>query len=91
MRGRLQELTTKQQETLEREIGYFEGRKNRMDYKNGKALDQPLGSGAIASTCSQYQCRFKRTGQFWNLDGDEAFLAPRGGRASDVKCAQCKR
>jgi transposase len=46
-----------------------------MDYKNGKALEQPLGSGAIASTCSQYQCRFKRTGQFRSLDGDEAFLA----------------
>jgi len=40
-----------------------------------KALEQPLGSGAIESTCSQYQCRFKRTGQFWSLDGDEAFLA----------------
>ena len=75
IRNNLQELTAKQQETLDREIGYFEGHKNRMDYKNGKALDQPLGSGAIESTCSQYQCRFKRTGQFWSLDGDEAFLA----------------
>jgi hypothetical protein len=25
---------------------------------------EPLGSGAIESTCRQYQCRFKRTGQF---------------------------
>ncbi len=47
----------------------------RLDYKNGKALDQPLGSGAMESTCAQYQCRFKRTGQFWSLEGDEAFLA----------------
>jgi len=40
-----------------------------------KTLDQPLGSGAMESTCAQYQCRFKRTGQFWSLEGDEAFLA----------------
>ena len=75
IRDNLQELTAKQQETLDREIGYFEERKDKMDYKNGQALDQPIGSGAIESTCSQYQCRFKRTGQFWSLDGDEAFLA----------------
>jgi len=75
IRAELDNLTTKQKETLDREIGYFEGHKDRMDYKNAKALDQPLGSGAIESTCSQYQCRFKRTGQFWSLEGDEAFLA----------------
>jgi len=75
IRAELDNLTAKQQETLDREIGYFKGHKDRMDYKNAKALDQPLGSGAIESTCSQYQCRFKRTGQFWSLEGDEAFLA----------------
>jgi hypothetical protein len=36
--------------------------------------NQPLGSGAVESTCRQYQCRFKRTGQFWTTDGDEALL-----------------
>jgi hypothetical protein len=46
-----------------------------MDYKAGKAAGQPVGSGAIESTCSQYQRRFKLTGQFWTLAGDEAFLA----------------
>lgn len=35
---------------------------------------EPLGSGAIESTCRQYQCRFKRTGQFWTMDGDEALM-----------------
>ena len=47
----------------------------RMDYKNAKSLGQPAGSGAIESTCSRYQRRFKLTGQFWSLEGDEAFLA----------------
>lgn len=36
--------------------------------------NQPLGSGAVESTCRQYQCRFKRTGQFWTTTGDEALL-----------------
>jgi hypothetical protein len=35
---------------------------------------EPLGSGAIESTCRQYQCRFKRTGQFWSMAGDEALM-----------------
>jgi hypothetical protein len=75
IRDNVGELTKKQQKTVEREIGYFNRHVNRMDYKNGRKLKQPLGSGAMESTCSQYQCRFKRTGQFWSLDGDEAFLA----------------
>ena len=37
--------------------------------------NQPLGSGGIESTCRQYQCRFKRTGQFWTKIGDEALLS----------------
>jgi hypothetical protein len=36
--------------------------------------NQPVGSGAVESTCRQYQCRFKRTGQFWTTSGDEALL-----------------
>ena len=39
-----------------------------------KLANQPLGSGAIESTCRQYQCRFKRTGQFWTMVGDEALM-----------------
>jgi hypothetical protein len=46
-----------------------------MDYKNAKQLGQPVGSGAIESTCSQYQRRFKLAGQFWSIQGDEALLA----------------
>lgn len=39
-----------------------------------RLANEPLGSGAIESTCRQYQCRFKRTGQFWTLSGDEALM-----------------
>jgi len=37
--------------------------------------NHPVGSGAIESTCRQYQCRFKRTGQFWTTAGDEALMS----------------
>jgi len=36
--------------------------------------NRPVGSGAIESACRQYQCRFKRTGQFWTMAGDEALM-----------------
>jgi len=75
LRSTMARLTTEQRATLEREIGYFNQHKDRMDYKRGKRLGQPVGSGAIESTCSQYQRRLKLTGQFWSLEGDEAFLA----------------
>ena len=68
-------MTDIQRQAIDREINYFQQHKDRMDYKNAKALGQPLGSGAIESTCSQYQRRFKLTGQFWSMEGDEAFLA----------------
>lgn len=49
--------------------------------EKGKATEQqkqlanhPVGSGAIESACRQYQCRFKRTGQFWTTVGDEALM-----------------
>lgn len=75
IRAKITALTEKQQKMLDQQISYFDAHKERMTYKEGKTLDQPLGSGAIESTCAQYQLRFKRTGQFWSLEGDEAFLA----------------
>jgi hypothetical protein len=75
LRQRLQTLTAFQQEALDKEIGYFRTHHPRMDYKQAKAQGEPVGSGAVESTASQYQTRFKCTGQFWTLAGDEALLA----------------
>jgi hypothetical protein len=72
---KIEDFSKKEREAIARELEYFKVHKDRMDYKTGKALGQPVGSGAIESTCSQYQRRFKLTGQFWTLAGDEAFLA----------------
>lgn len=68
-------LNENKKAALRREVGYLTTHKDRMDYKAAKKMGQPCGSGAIESTCSQYQRRFKRTGQFWSLEGDEALLA----------------
>jgi hypothetical protein len=75
IRQRLQHLTTAQQETLDQEIGYFTTHHQPMDYKQAKANGEPLGSGPVESTARQYQTRFKCTGQFWTLEGDESPLA----------------
>lgn len=72
---KLETYSEAQKQALRREAAYFGNHRHRMDYKTGAELGQPLGSGAIESTCSQYQRRFKMTGQFWSLEGDEAFLA----------------
>lgn len=75
LQGKLAGIEKGKQDALTQEIGYLKQHKERMDYKKARASGQPCGSGAIESTCSQYQRRFKLTGQFWSLAGDEAFLA----------------
>lgn len=70
-----EQMTPTQREKLAKEIGYFSTHAHRMNYAQGKRRQQPLGSGAIESTCRQYQVRFKRAGQFWSLAGDESLLA----------------
>jgi len=88
--GTLQELlrtkegmTAAQREKLAKEIGYFTTHAHRMNYAQAKRKQQPVGSGAIESTCRQYQVRFKRAGQFWSLAGDEALLALETLRRND--------
>jgi hypothetical protein len=61
-------------EQLTREIEYLQRNRDRLDYGTAKARGEPLGSGAMQSTCRQFQCRFKRPGQFWTQAGDEALL-----------------
>jgi hypothetical protein len=75
LRQRLQGLTRPQQKTLDQKIGYFTTHHQRMDYKQAKANGEPVGSGPVESTARQYQTRFKCTGQFWTLEGDEPLLA----------------
>jgi hypothetical protein len=55
-------------------IEYYQNNQKRMKYKEGRKRNEPLGSGAIESTCRQLQCRMKRCGQFWSTRGDESLL-----------------
>jgi len=75
LRQRLKNLTAFQQEALDKEIGYCTTHHQRRDYKQAKALGEPVGSGAVESTGRQYQTRFKATGQFWTREGDESLMA----------------
>jgi hypothetical protein len=70
----IKRLRTKRRATVQSELEYFQSHRARLDYHIAKKHGQPLGSGAIESTCRQYQCRFKRPGQFWTRSGDEALM-----------------
>ena len=80
----LQEKVQKQIDYFEnnaRRMEYRQILQARKAVKKGTATpaqilkaNEPLGSGAVESTCRQYQCRFKRTGQFWSMAGDEALM-----------------
>lgn len=61
-------------QTVAKEVEYFHAHQHRMDYRAGVRAGEPIGSGPVEATCRQAQCRFKRTGQFWSVKGDEALL-----------------
>ena len=61
-------------EAVEKEVNYFHEHQDRMDYRAARPQGEPIGSGAIESTCRQAQCRFKRPGQYWTVQGDESLL-----------------
>lgn len=61
-------------EGVRQEVLYFREHQGRMDYKTARRRGEPIGSGAVESTCRQGQCRFKRPGQYWTQEGDEALL-----------------
>ena len=55
-------------------IEYYQNNQKRMKYKQARKLKEPIGSGAIESTCRQLQCQIGRAHQFWSTRGDEALL-----------------
>ena len=67
-------LRQKKRQAVQSELSYLESHRERMDYPAARRTGEPQGSGAIESTCRQYQCRFKRPGQFWSLVGDEGLM-----------------
>ena len=74
LEGVTRRLRARRREAARSELEYFRTHRHRLNYRVAKQRGQPLGSGAIESTCRQYQCRFKRPGQFWTRSGDEALM-----------------
>jgi hypothetical protein len=65
----LDTLEEEQRKIVTNGQAYFEQRKELLHYARAASQGSPIGSGAIESTCSQLQDRFKRTGQFWIREG----------------------
>jgi hypothetical protein len=62
-------------EVLATQTEYFRRHRDHLRYPQIEKQGCPKGSGAIESTCSQLQDRFKRAGQFWTLPGEQDLLA----------------
>jgi hypothetical protein len=73
--GLCRQLEEERQKTIEREVAYFQSHREHLHYQAMEKAGCPKGSGAMESTCSQYQDRFKRTGQFWTRAGEHHLLA----------------
>jgi len=70
-----QETLSAATDTVRREVNYFNSHKDDIHYEQLASEGCPIGSGAIESACSQIQDRFKRTGQFWTLPGEQRLMA----------------
>jgi hypothetical protein len=74
LRALVKRLRKKKRQAVAAGLAYLESHQDRMDYAAARRHGEPEGSGAMESTCRQYQCRFKRPGQFWSRAGDEALM-----------------
>jgi len=54
---------------------YFRRHKQHIHYAKLDEQGVPVGSGAMESQCSQFQGRFKCTGQFWSDEGFANLMA----------------
>ena len=83
-----EELNEKSIKLVRREINYFTTHQKHIHYKKVESEGCPKGSGAVESTCSQFQDRFKRTGQFWTPPGQKHLmrleLADRNGDWDEI-------
>jgi hypothetical protein len=61
-------------QAIRTDVEYFRTHRARLHYQRAHAQGCPRGSGAMESTCSRFQDRFKRTGQFWSPPGEKHLL-----------------
>jgi hypothetical protein len=72
-----------QANAIRTDVEYFQTHRQHLSYQAVGARGCPQGSGAMESTCSQFQDRFKRTGQFWSPYGEKHLLALELARRND--------
>jgi hypothetical protein len=73
--GLIKTLRGKKRKAVQAERAYLENNRTRLNYApDDQEREEPNGSGAMESTCKQYQVRFHRSGQFWTTAGDEALM-----------------
>lgn len=71
------------QPVLQRERGYFQHNRTRLDYAGARAARRPTGSGAVESACKHLvQHRLKRPGARWSDAGGQALLTVRAHLSS---------
>lgn len=70
-------------EIVNREVKYFNNHREHLHYERAEKEGCPKGSGAMESSCSQFQDRFKRTGQFWTRPGENSLMALELARRND--------
>lgn len=76
-------LTEPAAQTLEREVQYFSGHREHLNYSGVQARGCPMGSGAVESACAQLQERFKGPGKFWTQQGHARLMALESARRND--------
>jgi hypothetical protein len=62
-------LRTETRADLRTPVEYFQTHRDHFHYQQVAKQGGPIGSGSVESLCSQFQDRFKRTGQFWSRPG----------------------
>lgn len=60
---------------VRRETNYFRDHRDHMHYEKWAAEGIPIGSGAMESTCGQFQTRLKGPGKFWTAQGKDNIAA----------------
>jgi hypothetical protein len=60
---------------VQRETNYFRDHREHMHYEKWADQGIPIGSGAMESTCGQFQTRLKGPGKFWTAEGKRNIAA----------------
>jgi hypothetical protein len=77
-RQRLQDLGPQKDDTLEKQISYFENQQSRMLYKTYREQGLFYGSGVVEAGCKAViGQRLKQSGMFWTESGATSVLALR--------------